>query len=1033
MKRFLYILLTIGLLLGCTRQEPEMPLEQAEEGNPAGKVLVQFNVSVPELLPQTKALGDTPAGDLSSMHLAVFGRSGYLKEYVEATITPATANGRIGESTNRYTISAALSLSENSERHVHFIGNGPEYLDYGQETDLIPNMLSPEGMGGYWQYFILPGIKAKRDVSDADGDGDTEEFLTTRVDDISYFQPADETAAYFQDVALIRNFAKIVVEDMDGCHFSTTSFAAINVATQGSMAPYSSSGFIDAYQTKSYIDLHNTLNYPALLPYDAELDETVPDASHFTSPAGQTDVAAAGGSFFLYERPVPNDIQKPTTVIIYGHFADPDTSDGDESGYYYYKVDLMDDDGYYPIYRNFKYRIQIQEILRPGADSPEEAMRSMGSGDISADVSTQTLTDISDGISHILVSYMSRTLIHQYPYTEGNVTEQLTLLYKYIPDVNADVNHDGEADWNNNYVSAGDATAAAPVTFTLQSGLSEPIISSYTVGDSEDENGFRPITITTTAPSGNLRTQYLQINGTHFDANGKKTTLFRRVTFSMINTQPLTVTCVPRKVQKIQGEKLEVDIVIPKDLPPSMFPLTFYLESDKLSITPDNSKTNNNLPVNPGLSISGSGEQAFHFVRTLSETEYRELSEASTTTTVTIPCYFKTNMTESASTIYVTDADGYFVPGNNNFRNYGIKDFTNLRFPSGVPSAAGSNAPFTFEMDDTDDLPEKVYLKFTNVRPLGSAGLSMITDTSDPYYGWYWYSPTETSVADLKNKYVPTIRLATTNTSGKAEVWLDADEYNPAYLLQEIPATNVTLSPTSVTLSVNGGKYNNTTQLTATITPANATDVITWSSSNTGVARVDANGLVTAVGLGTATITVSDEHGHSATCVVTVKKRYWTTGSYTVSSFGSGDYNNNHNFSFTDSGTSGINVSFSNCEWQCDWVIVTYTGYRINIGKNNSNGSFTISVPSPDTLEGCKLTGATFTYYTDLLRRTYNKKNVTANRGTVNNKQTWTASSSGEGNGDSSVTITMECTGTNQNGVNAVTGFTINYGYYDYQ
>lgn len=1030
MKRLLYIFFTIGLMLGCTRQEPEMPVEQPEEGNPAGKVLVQFNVSVPELLPQTKALGDTPAGDLSSMHLAVFGRSGYLKEYVEATITPATANGRIGESTNRYTISAALSLSENSERHIHFIGNGPAYLDYGQETDLIPNMLSPEGMGGYWQYFVLPGIKAQRDVNDTDGDGDTEEYLTTTVNDITYFQAADETAAYFQDVALIRNFAKIVVEDMEDSHFGTVSFAAVNVATQGSMAPYYSGGFVTDYQNKSYTDLNKTLNYPALLPYDADLSGDIPDASHFTSPAGQADVAAAGGSFFLYERPVPNDLQKPTTVIIYGYFTDPDMEDGDDSGYYYYKVDLMDDSGYYPIYRNFKYRIQIQEILRPGSDSPEDAMRSMGSGDISADVSTQNMTDISDGTSHILVSYMSRTLIHQYPYTQGNVTEQLTLMYKYIPDVNADANSDGEADWNNNFVSDDNPTEAAPVSFILQDGLADPIITSYSVGDSEDANGFRTITITTSAPSGNLRTQYLQISGTHFDANGKKTTLFRRVTFSMINTQPLSVACVPRKVQKIQGEDLEVDIIIPKDLPPSMFPLMFYLESDKLSITPDNTRAKNNLPVNPGLSISGSGEQAFHFVRTLSRTEYLEQAEESTTTTVTIPCYFKTNMTESASTVYVTDAEGYFVPGNDYFRNYGTKDFTQLRFPEGVPRTAGSNAPFTFEMDESDDLPEKVYLKFTNVRPLGSSGLSMITNTSDPHYGWYWYSPAQTSVADLRNKYVPVIRLATTDTSGKADVWVDAEEYNPEHLLYEIPATSISLTPTTVTLSVNGGRYNSTAQLTATVEPVNTTDVLTWSSNNTGVARVDANGLVTAVGRGNATITVSDEHGHSATCSVTVFERYWRTdGSYTVS-FGSGDYNN---FSFTDSGTSGINVLFSNCEWQRDWALLTYTGYRINIGKNNSNGSFTISVPSPDTLEGCKLTGATFTYYTDLLRRTYNNKNVTANRGTVNNKQTWTASSSGEGNGDSSVTITMECTGTNQNGVNAVTDFTINYGYYDYR
>lgn len=80
--------------------------------------------------------------------------------------------------------------------------------------------------------------------------------------------------------------------------------------------------------------------------------------------------------------------------------------------------------------------------------------------------------------------------------------------------------------------------------------------------------------------------------------------------------------------------------------------------------------------------------------------------------------------------------------------------------------------------------------------------------------------------------------------------------------------TGVTLDQTDLTLFTGQSE-----QLTATVTPDNATNKnVTWSSDNETVATVDANGNVTAVAAGTATITVTTEDGsHTATCKVTVK------------------------------------------------------------------------------------------------------------------------------------------------------------------
>ena len=80
--------------------------------------------------------------------------------------------------------------------------------------------------------------------------------------------------------------------------------------------------------------------------------------------------------------------------------------------------------------------------------------------------------------------------------------------------------------------------------------------------------------------------------------------------------------------------------------------------------------------------------------------------------------------------------------------------------------------------------------------------------------------------------------------------------------------TGITLTPDSAKLTNKG----ETVQLTATVTPENAADKsVTWASSNTNVATVDANGKVTAVANGTCTITVTTTDGEkTATSTITV-------------------------------------------------------------------------------------------------------------------------------------------------------------------
>ena len=127
---------------------------------------------------------------------------------------------------------------------------------------------------------------------------------------------------------------------------------------------------------------------------------------------------------------------------------------------------------------------------------------------------------------------------------------------------------------------------------------------------------------------------------------------------------------------------------------------------------------------------------------------------------------------------------------------------------------------------------------------------------------------------DSSNKNVVTVENGNLTLIGNGEARITVSTENGLTATCDVTVqtsiTSIAVSSTSKKMEV-----NQTAQLTATVTPADATEKVQWTSSNTDVATVNNTGLVTAKTSGTVTITVKNANGTKlVTCVVDVIDGY---------------------------------------------------------------------------------------------------------------------------------------------------------------
>ena len=156
-----------------------------------------------------------------------------------------------------------------------------------------------------------------------------------------------------------------------------------------------------------------------------------------------------------------------------------------------------------------------------------------------------------------------------------------------------------------------------------------------------------------------------------------------------------------------------------------------------------------------------------------------------------------------------------------------------------------------------------------------------------------------------------------------------------------IPLEGLSISQAAASLYSN---YTpNTVTLTAELTPANSTENVTWTTSDDKVAIV-MDGVVTAVGNGTATITAS-AGGHTATCVVTVSTYVPPVPSYLITL---PDPDNGTVTADRTTARQGATVTLTVTPeegYAVDALTVTdFFGSRVDVSRN-SDGTYSFVMP----------------------------------------------------------------------------------------
>ncbi|MBQ7575376.1 MAG: hypothetical protein IJT26_02475 [Bacteroidales bacterium] len=754
MKKIFYILFAAVLAFtACQRVDIESPVPVTEEDAP--KVTITFPVSIPNDGPSTRAMGNVPT--VQNIYVAVFGGSGYFNEWVpaeykvdESATQYATANETV------YRIKVKLTTSA-SRLSLHIIANSP--MSEPPITGISSNDLETVVMSkvrshidnqpndAYWQRIVLPfGVKDSVIVTN----GQEQPFIYN-----GDRYPTALTQAQFEHwnpIPLIRNFARIRVQkDASLTDVTIDKIGLAYAPAEGPVAPilpntytgnqwgeyipiadddetttFWRESFMMAYEGKTIEQLGQApYNFKGYSPVDLAIGTYPSSLDEMTSWSAST---WEDDYLYVYERAKPRTGQKRTRILIHAQ-------NGVGEPYKYYALDMADSNGEpLALLRNFTYTVTVKKLAAGTGESTIAKAADATAADVSSDIRTSDLTEVSDGIALIAASYIDTTAIKAGTYS---------VMYRFIPDVNSPgvvANNpstttnpvgvsmkfgynDGTGFVEGASSANGNAFASNPVIETngdgtaklyVRNGNGWSVATAAQIADTSVEK-WGHIQYTTVGTAGSYfdlaYTKVIRVIGTKPENLGGGQ-VYRDVQVNLIPRKNMIVKCLDKYIDETVGASETLRIIIPNDITRSMFPLEFKIQAEAASLTP---RDGDNLPVQSGKSIVPNKEtqSAFFFIKTLTRDDY----DAASDTTINgvqmkyFDCKFKSTKAASATTVYVYNE--YFNIASDDFDNYTKRKFT-ASSPGNL--GVGHKVNFTFTMDaDHGTYANSVWNDDTNI------------------------------------------------------------------------------------------------------------------------------------------------------------------------------------------------------------------------------------------------------------------------------------------------------------------------------
>lgn len=457
-----YLQYTLICLLGlffaaCSHTyEPDLTVKENNATIVGDKIILTTSFEVPGFREvSTRAFSDAPILDDLNLYIIEFVDNGSpLINTLNAVYRPDKKEV-VGD-----VVKYKVTLNRTDQpRILHFVAVTDNNLNIpnGVEGSVMPGLTSQNSNDAYWRRLEFKnGYCTHVVIEDKDewefNDDFRKQLLGTK-----------DTGP--KNLKLIRNFAKITVgiaenaTVADGATgFDLEGFMIVNTPLKGTMVPYSSTTqefpeFLeeDGVTPISYKILSKT--YSGISPANTTLGNQVTSGdgsniqdqdltTYVTNEDGITKTWKCLPSEYIYERPF-NSLYH-TFIIIKGTYHNRVLNPDDNPSYYKLDLGTSDNDGifrYYGLLRNYNFFIRINRIETSGYATVAEAAEGTVYNNISFDISTDNLMNISDGRDIVRVNFTTAVI------TENNVTLDFRYAYK------AGILESGNGTYNNGMAS----------------------------------------------------------------------------------------------------------------------------------------------------------------------------------------------------------------------------------------------------------------------------------------------------------------------------------------------------------------------------------------------------------------------------------------------------------------------------------------------------------------------------------------------------------------------------------------------------